>query len=257
MSPLKNYRLINTNISSPYLNMAIDEALLYNFNENSLPIFRIYRWQPSISLAKFSKLQNSINLNKLKFDYVRRITGGGILIHGSDISYSLILPNSNEKSVKENYIYICKFLINFYKKLGFMANFAYELNIKEKKSNICLAGKEAFDIVINNQKIGGNAQRYTKRVIFQHGTIPIDFNRELIDIFLEEFELNSITTLTKLGINLSYNELIELLIESFSETFGVEFIDDELSSSEKESIEKLLREKYTKEEWNRDGKVAT
>ena len=137
---MQTWRVINTNVASANLNMAIDEALLYNFKDKNLPIFRIYRWKPSISLGKFSKIQNSINLNNLKIPFVHRITGGGILIHGRDISYSLILPNSKERSVKENYRYLSGFLINFYAKLNFKANFTCDLNIKEKKSNICLVG---------------------------------------------------------------------------------------------------------------------
>jgi lipoate-protein ligase A len=41
-----------------------------------------------------------------------------------------------------------------------------------QKTAFCFAGKEEYDLLIKGRKMGGNAQRRFKDVIFQHGSIP-------------------------------------------------------------------------------------
>ena len=196
--------------------MALDEALINSFKNEDLPILRLYRWKPSISFGRFSDISKSINkeiLQQQKFSYVRRITGGGILLHGGDISYSLILPKEfiKNKGVKQSYRYLCKFLINLYKKLGLNASFACDLQIKHKKSDICLLGNEAYDIIIDGKKMGGNAQRHTSQVLFQHGSIPVSFDKALFEpLFLNDSGLNNVSTLEKLNCNIPYEQLFKI-----------------------------------------------
>lgn len=240
--------------------MAVDEALIKCFDHKSLPIFRIYSWKPSISLGRFSKINNNINLNGVKeknIDLSRRMSGGGILIHGNEISYSLSLPKTFIKNhgVKQNYKYLCSFLLKLYEKLSLKAYFACDINIKEKKSELCLAGTEAYDIVINNKKIGGNAQRHTSNLLFQHGTIPITLDETLfVDTFYAKNGLKNSTTLQKEGSNTSYMSLSELIKESFCETFNSELINESLSQKELELSQNLYKTKYSKKSWIEDGK---
>ena len=61
--------------------MAVDEALLLNFQEGDVPILRLYSWEPSLSLGRFSKAKESLDLEKVmerKIPIVRRVTGGGV-----------------------------------------------------------------------------------------------------------------------------------------------------------------------------------
>lgn len=253
---LKKWRLIETGLSSAEWNMAVDEALLDNFSDDDLPILRIYRWKPSISLGRFSKVKDNLNLKIIKeknLSIVRRMSGGGILIHGDDISYGLILSRNSIKTrgIKDNYRYLCKFLITLYKKLGHNVLFADEIHIESKKSAICLAGIEDYDIIIDGKKIGGNAQRYTKNALLQHGSIPIRVDdTQLETLIFETSWLNTISSLEKLGTLLKYEKLIELIKEVFSETFNVNFTSDKLSIQEEESVKKLMDKKYTQESWN-------
>lgn len=236
--------------------MAVDEALLNNFKEGDLPIFRLYRWEPSLSIGRFSNPALSIDLQRLhiqNLSYVRRITGGGVLVHGGDISYALILPKRGfkDRGVKENYRDLCGFLIGFYKKLGLNANFSYDLNMQSSKSNICLAANEAYDIIIKGSKIGGNAQRYTRLALLQHGSIPIRLDSMLFeDVFLEESGLQYAASLDKMGIDIEDKELTRLLRESFTQNLDVQLISDTLRPLEQKSIEELLRHKYSQKRWN-------
>ncbi|MEA3491587.1 MAG: lipoate--protein ligase family protein [Campylobacterota bacterium] len=239
--------------------MAVDEALLHNFRRDDLPILRLYSWEDSLTLGRFSNISKSLDLEmveKKNIPYVRRMTGGGILIHGGDVSYSLILDRDSldHLGVKESYRYFCKFLIDLYKKLGIEADFAYNLRVESPKSNICMASNEPYDIIIEGQKIGGNAQRYTREALFQHGTIPISLDEVLFgDIFLEESGLREATALDRIGEGIMVGELTLLVVDAFSQSFGVNIINDTLDPSEQQSADKLLREKYSQDRWNIDA----
>jgi hypothetical protein len=74
------------------LNMAIDEALLRAARE---PILRIYRWeQPAVSFGYFGKWAE-VQRTWPEREAVRRWTGGGIVPHGDDLTYSLIVPRAH------------------------------------------------------------------------------------------------------------------------------------------------------------------
>ncbi|MEA2091575.1 MAG: lipoate--protein ligase family protein, partial [Campylobacterota bacterium] len=245
---------------SPEYNMAVDEALLRNFKDGDLPIIRLYRWEPSISLGRFSKLEQSVDikaLQKQNLSYVRRMTGGGILAHGGDLSYSITVPRRTLKDigVKESYRYLCQFLINLYEKLGLKAEFAHDLKLESSKSNICMASNEPYDIIIDDRKIGGNAQRYTKEVLFQHGSIPIKLDAALFkDVFLEESGLKDIATLDRIGSSVIYEKLKAFLIEAFMESFDAQIIRDDLNTSQIKRACELQEKKYTNIRWNINGK---
>jgi len=238
--------------------MAVDEALFNEHKEDDFPIIRIYSWENALSFGRFQKVGKSVDLEKLekeKFSYVRRMTGGGVLAHGGDLSYSLSLPRPfiKDRSVKESYGYLCGFLIRLYEKLGLNAGFAH--CPKGRSSNICLAGNEVYDIMIDGRKMGGNAQRHTKKALFQHGTIPISFDEErLKPLFLEDSGLERAATLQRVGITLTHEELSSLLIEAFCETFNAGIVSGTLSPKEEQRTEELLKQKYAKEEWNIDAR---
>lgn len=46
--------------------MAIDEALLYSFKQNDMPILRLYRWHKTLSLGRFSKPHKSLDMEMLQ-----------------------------------------------------------------------------------------------------------------------------------------------------------------------------------------------
>src|SRR3954464_2148226 len=80
---------------SPHLaamNMAIDEALL---ETAVVPTIRFYRWRsPALSFGYFGKFTDVV-IYAAERDLVRRWTGGGIVFHGEDLTYSIVVPASN------------------------------------------------------------------------------------------------------------------------------------------------------------------
>lgn len=253
------WRCIETGINSAEWNMAVDEALLNGFREGDLPILRLYGWEPSLSAGRFSDIHHCVDLERVSdrgLSCVRRMSGGGVLVHGGDLSYALILPRTSLplKGIKENYRILCEFLIRLYGMLGYKADFACDVDSVRGHSDICLAGNEANDILIGGQKTGGNAQRYTREVIFQHGSIPMRLNAELFEpLFVKESGIKEGSSLQKLGVTMTYEALSTMVMEAFCATFGAELLRDTLTLREKESAKALYEHKYTKEGWNLHG----
>jgi lipoate-protein ligase A len=255
----KRWRFIDTKIGSAYWNMAVDEALLDGYKEGDLPILRLYGWEPSLSAGRFSKVRMSVDVQRaeaIKIPLVRRLSGGGVLVHGGDLSYTLILPRDwiMCTGVKESYRYLCSFLLRLYEKLGHRARFVRDGQCNEVKSDICLTGHEAYDILISGEKMGGNAQRHTRNTLFQHGSIPMRLDEVYFKpLFIGESGLQSAATLERLGTPMGYESLSLLLRETFCETFGVELLSEPLRACEQERAEELLKDKYSQERWNYDG----
>lgn len=235
-----NFRVINSKKSNAKNNMASDDALLSCFKNDDFGILRVYSWEKSFTIGISQKFENYSFTHEYKDNFAKRITGGGVLFHGHDISYSLVIPTQvlEDLSIKQSYEFICKFVLNFYKKLGLNAKYAKDCEeINLSKSEFCQVGFETYDIIINGKKIGGNAQRRTKKAIFQHGSIPLKSINKTYDEKIG-------TTLEDFDINLDYENASLLLIEAFNETFNVELLQSCLTNEEEIKKNQLLKEKY-------------
>ena len=185
------------------------------------------------------------------------MTGGGTLVHGGDLSYTLILPRYafGRKGVRENYRRLCAFLIRLYETLGLEARFAREAGFAESPSPSCMAGREAYDIVIGGAKMGGNAQRYTQGALFQHGSIPLQIDTErFAPLFRGASGLSEAASLRKLGVTADYNTVAAMALEAFRERFDAELLPGSLNSGEEECMKVLLKRKYGTKEWNCEGR---
>jgi lipoate-protein ligase A len=74
---------------SAAMNMAIDEALL---DFATVPCVRFYRWHsPALSFGYFGRFSDVAAYAPAR-DLVRRWTGGGLVFHGEDLTYSIVIP---------------------------------------------------------------------------------------------------------------------------------------------------------------------
>ena len=241
--------------------MAKDETLLLYYKKNHTPVFRIYSWDtPAVSLGYRQKAEDVLDVDicrKSGIPLVRRITGGGAILHYKEITYSLICGINDlglPRNVKDSYKALNSFLISFYSKLGLKASFACDIHgdIKSKPAELCFIGFEPFDIIIRGKKAGGNAQRRSKNIIFQHGSIPFDIDYTMLyRLFRNSGNLAAkVFYLKKTLHEEDYNTLQKVLKDSFAETFRVHFKDVPVSSEESNILEYLLSFKYSKETWN-------
>lgn len=219
-------------------NMAFDAAMLSRYLEDGIPALRLYRWSaPSFTYGVSQKPACKVDVARCAKDGIGvagRMTGGGVLFHNDDITYSFVCGKEDVGEPKDHlvsYREICAFLIRFYKGLGLSASFALEAPDFKNRSmphELCAASCEKYDIAINAKKIGGNAQKRRKSAIFQHGSIPCSIDWELMGRYIK-YPVDTIrpgvTTLCEELKNIPDKSVLEdKLIGAFGDTFGAEFI---------------------------------
>lgn len=163
------------------MNMAVDEALL---ESATIPIIRFYRWRcPSLSFGYFGKFSD-VAVYAAERESVRRWTGGGIVLHGDDLTYSIVIPAAdaafNESSIVI-YEKIHRALADALNEIGEHAVVAWGIEAGSiavsKHATVSASGYNCFekpvhaDVMMAGRKIAGAAQRRTRRGLLQQGSI--------------------------------------------------------------------------------------
>jgi lipoate-protein ligase A len=217
---------------SAAMNMAIDEALL-EYARN--PVIRLYRWQsPALSFGYFSRFADIASYQGER-DLVRRWTGGGIVFHGEDLTYSIVIPVDNpafgESSISI-YEKIHWALVQALSERGQRAVVAGVADpgpgsvTTATRTGIVDAGYNCFknpvraDVMIDGRKIAGAAQRRKRRGLLQQGSIQ--------------------------GVDLE-NGLAERFIQALSPDYSERKIDDKILNRARE----LAEQKYGTDAWLR------
>src|SRR5882672_4520513 len=88
--------LLASGEGDPAFNMAMDAALLQSMHRLKSPVLRFYSWtEKAASFGYFQKYSEIERLTHLR-PLVRRPTGGGLVPHDADWTYSLAFPRSEE-----------------------------------------------------------------------------------------------------------------------------------------------------------------
>jgi lipoate-protein ligase A len=167
---------------SAAMNMAIDEALLESAKVSSI---RFYRWTfPALSFGYFGKF-SEVASYATRCDLVRRWTGGGIVFHGQDLTYSIVIPTSDhvfDESPMSIYEKIHSALRDALVALGQRATVAaghdHGTGINDARNEgHCFAKPVHADVLVNGLKVAGAAQRRTRVGLLQQGSIQLATGR--------------------------------------------------------------------------------
>ena len=169
---------------SAAMNMAIDEALLQNAKVASL---RFYRWDhAALSFGYFGKFTD-VETHGKERELVRRWTGGGIVLHGDDLTYSIVIPAGDPAfahSTMSIYEKVHEALREALGATGRHAELATVAAVYDRRSqidsalierrynqNVCFANPVRADVLVNGEKVAGAAQRRTRAGLLQQGSI--------------------------------------------------------------------------------------
>ena len=144
--------LIYNEKTNPYFNLAMEEYLLKNFDED---LFILWRNEPSIIVGKNQNTLSEINLEYIKeysIPVVRRQSGGGAVFHDlGNINFTFIACNNNNFS---DFRRFTQPIIDLLKTLDVNDEFS---------------GRN--DLLIDGKKFSGNAQYNYKNKVMHHGTL--------------------------------------------------------------------------------------
>ena len=163
-------------------NMAIDETLLLAATRLAAPVFRLYAWiEPAATFGYFQKYDDVERATLLR-PLIRRPTGGGIVPHDADWTYSLAFPVGTpwyELRAMESYARVHGWVATAFAQLGVSAELAP--CCKKTIPGQCFIGHEKDDVLWHGRKIAGAAQRRTRQGLLIQGSVqppPLQLSRK-------------------------------------------------------------------------------
>ncbi|MDU2064151.1 MAG: biotin/lipoate A/B protein ligase family protein [Sporomusaceae bacterium] len=269
------WRAVDTGENSGAVNMAIDEAIMAAVKAGKAPpTLRFYGWNPAtLTLGYFQKAAAEIDLARCQekgIAVVRRMTGGRAVLHDQEVTYSMIVSETEPnipRTITASYHYFSQGLLRGLKKLGIdaqltMPRAAYSQRRKEHSSAACFDAPAQYEITVAGAKLVGSAQVRKHGVILQHGSILLDFSPEdlgaLLRVDSEEMRQrltkllgNSVTALRKLQRRqTTYEEVCEALCGGFSQALDFQLVPGVLTAEEIAASKRLVQEKYSQAAWN-------
>jgi len=191
-----NWFFLNSGKCPAAFNMALDEVLLDSVSCLGQPVLRFYDWaEPAATFGYFQKYADVERATRLR-PLIRRPTGGGIVPHDADWTYSLAFPPSHEwlsLKAEASYRRVHEWIQSAFVKLKIET----ELAPRSKKAlpGQCFAGHEKFDLLWRGKKIAGAAQRRNKLGLLIQGSVQppsvslarADWERMMCAVAVENF----------------------------------------------------------------------
>ncbi len=253
----ETWRLIEDAALPGPWNMAADFALMKSVSRGeSRPVLRIYRWErPSITIGYFQEAADELYMDACAAQgvpVIRRITGGGAVLHDSEITYSVSLPLTHPLAFGT--------VLDSYKKL--LAPVIRALGLLGVECEY----QPVNDLVARGKKISGSAQTRRDGVLLQHGTILLDVDPDKMFRFLrvsrEKIEgknleqASSRVTSMKAFLGPTVNEepfageLYAALARCFGDGFSIRLNDSRLTPREHEEALSIAHRLFENPEWN-------
>ena len=217
-------------------NMATDFLMLQRYPGIATPRFRHYAWHAPAFTFGYSQKYGWVSEQlpkEEKFDVCRRPTGGGIVDHRHDWTFSLVIPRGHqleEIRATQSYREVHECMVQALVKQGIKAELQSTKadDSGEAIAGVCFERAEIFDVIncATGKKIAGAAQKRSKHGLLFQGSIARDTIDKPIDwdMFHDDFTV----------------QLAQLLKVEPQQTPWPEFNEDELSG---------LIDQYTSSEW--------
>lgn len=158
-------------------NMARDEALLEAALDCGDCTVRWYRWSAAtVSLGYFQTAEAASAIPGLAgLPIVRRLTGGGAILHHHEWTYSCSVPPGHPLAETPTQIYnlVHERVVMALAERGIDAALRGETLAEREGTFLCFGRGDPRDIVLCGQKILGSAQRRRRGAILQHGSLLI------------------------------------------------------------------------------------
>jgi lipoate-protein ligase A len=244
--------------------MAVDEYLFRGLTEEPRTVVRFYSWaRPAASLGYSQVVARVLNLESCRrngVEVVRRMTGGKLVLHWREVTYSVVSSDSETFSptLAESYRLISAALVRGLEKMGLEARLAGPPPPSYRKGNMpCFAYPARDEIEVGGRKIVGSAQKRAAGRFLQHGSLPLGDDEGL----LERVSLGGdtvsgmrrISVSEALGREVDPDWVVDSLVEGMAEYFGVQFERLTLGAAEEEAIGDIQKRRYENEAWTLGG----
>jgi lipoate-protein ligase A len=165
-------------------NMAVDEVLLRTAAQRGRPLLRVYSWlKPAVSIGYFQEFPVEL---EARCEIVRRPTGGGLVYHGEDTTFTIVVPPGHELHRLRTTDAYCRIHEAVARILGATIYSALEVARGQYE---CFQRPVAGDVMAEGRKLAGGAQRRNRDGMLHQGSIAAKLNaRQLAAVFDVRFE---------------------------------------------------------------------
>jgi lipoate-protein ligase A len=227
-------------------NMAVDEALLQTAGGGEPPTLRLYRWsEPTLSLGYFQRAADRrLHPASAGCEMVRRSSGGGAILHDRELTYSFVTPQTGRGSPQAETLYgvFHESLIEALGRLGVTARLvaAPDGRSPAEQPFLCFQRRSRGDVVADQAKVVGSAQRRRSHGMLQHGSILLgrsDFAPEL----------PGMTDLT--GRPFPADRLLDEWLPRLSERLAIRFEQGGIRDAERAVAQTLVVDRFGHDSW--------
>lgn len=210
-------------------NMAVDESLFETQKKpDALPTLRFYTWnRPAVTIGYFQSFEEVAERPA-----VRRLTGGGSVLHGRDLTFSFTARYPSAWAAAEpktSYLklhdIIRRELLPSYQALDF-ADCASLPSARARGGRACFENASCYDLLLGTQKIVGASQRRSCGALLHQCSILLG----------EE-----------------PRSLAERLAAAFAGQWGLELMPGLLTDEEERRVESIRGRRYALPEWIREN----
>lgn len=227
------------------VNMARDETILLSVSEGRAPAtLRFYGWSPpTISLGYFQSYSDYVALPQPagSLPVVRRLTGGGAILHDIELTYSLTLPLDHPllSPCGANALYdvVHDAFARYLTSLGLRLTKGPHQSggASHRGPFFCFERHSRYDLLVDGRKLMGSAQRRLRTAVLQHGSL----------ILSSRFDQQRCATVAEYA-SFAVNDWFPQLVEGITRTPAGE--PTQLSDGELEMAERL-EAKYRNADW--------
>jgi len=257
---MDSWRLILDGGHAAAHNMAVDEAMLAAYADGKAPpTIRLYYWAtPAVSLGYSQDVRKS----RIDLDYceavgisvVRRPTGGRAVLHGHDVTFSLVTDDSRIpkafRGVVGSHLWIIQGVVRAFELLGIRACLGSSGSSRhaETAGGDCFAHIAECDVRWEHGKCAGAAQARKWGAILEQGSIPHAAPRVDCDrVFSRRVPMD---TEVRFPLqDFSGKSVGDALVNGFSTALCIDLSEMGLTEWEQSLARRLAEEKYASMEW--------
>lgn len=242
-------------------NMAADELLAAEALARGTMCVRIYGWQPTtVSLGGFQRgVDARAEPSIAGVPLVRRPSGGGAIVHGSDLTYAAAVPKTHPWGGRPQLLYdaLHGAMRQTLAARGIEARLwqpsgpvpspgageAFFCFDRRSSGDLVMPGRDAADS--RGHKVMGSAQRRLAAAVLQHGSLLVRRNEDvppaashpgLADLAAGDFSAAAV------------RELVAAWLAAIAETLGVQVVE-EAGRFKNEEIVRGMSHEFAADRW--------
>ena len=241
---MEKIRYITLSSTSPYHNLAVEEYLLQQTTDN---VFMLWQNDNTIVIGRHQNTAAEVNqeyVDSHHVNIVRRLTGGGAVFHDTGNLNFTFIQNVEPGKKEIDFLKYLQPIVDALQSLGVPAAFS---------------GRN--DLVINGQKISGNAMTFFGNRVLEHGTLL--FSSQMSDLANalkvdpDKFIDKAVKSVRSRVTNISEHLPKPMTVLEFKD-YLMDFVMRQnqmtalqnLTEKEEAVVSQLVEEKYQTWEWN-------